>query len=88
MKSSLLTPLTDDQLEVIGILEQALDLARDGKVGTIGVVVCLPEGPSHLIGGTRADWLYIGTGRMMRDILEATDDPVRRRKFRGLIKVS
>jgi hypothetical protein len=88
MKPQLLTPLTDDQLEVIGILEQALELARDGKVDTIGVVVCLPEGPAYLIGGTQAASLYIATGLMRRDILAATEDPARRRKSRGLIKVS
>jgi hypothetical protein len=88
MKSQLLTPLTDDQLEVIGILEQALELARDGKVDTIGVVVCLQEGPAHLIGGTQAASLYIATGRMMRDILECTDNPDRRKRSGKLIKVS
>lgn len=79
---TLLTPLTEDQVEVISILKQALELAQDGKIDTIGIVVCLPEGPAHLIGGTRAAELYIATGRMMREILERTDDPdrVKRRK--------
>lgn len=70
---TLIKPLTDDQKQIIHILEEAVKEAKAGRIHTLGIVACMDKGPAILMGGTRAAELNIGLDKLKRAVLDATD---------------
>jgi hypothetical protein len=66
------TGLTEDQQACVDLLEQALDEARAGKIGTIGIVVCMDGGYASVMAGRKAGDLHLGCADLMDRIKEAT----------------
>lgn len=64
--------LTEDQQACVDLLEQALDEARAGKIGTIGIIACMDGGYASVMAGRRAGDLHLGCADLMDRIKEAT----------------
>jgi hypothetical protein len=78
MKSNnILVPsgLNENQQACVEALEEALELAREGQIETIGIVACLPGGVAPVMGGNRAGDLALGCLKLLRMIDEATSGP-------------
>ena len=72
-------PLTDDQSACVDLLQQALEMAEDGKVDSVCMVVCMTNGWATVMAGRRAGDLNLGCDDIKAKILaEVTSGNVAR----------
>ena len=66
--------LNQDQIEIVDALKEALAMALEGQIHTMGIVLCLEDGSATLMGGRNAAALNIGVDHLKAKILSATFD--------------
>ena len=64
--------LNADQIQIVDALKEALALALEGKIHTMGIVLCFEDGPATLVGGRNAGALNLGIDRLKAEVLAAT----------------
>lgn len=74
-KAPIVKPLTDNQLAVIALLQEALEQAQQGEIHTIGVIACMEGGFGAVMAGSRAGDLHLGCSYLQAKILAAVTDP-------------
>lgn len=67
-------PINEDQVSIVNALKEALALALEGKINTMGIVLCFEDGPATLMGGRNAAALNIGLDHLKAKVLAATFD--------------
>lgn len=77
-KSTLIKPLTEDQQNVVAMLEETLEQAKRGAFDAIAIVVCMQNGYSHAMTGRRASDLFMGAGALQKSILDEVEGGNRR----------
>ena len=73
MKSKLIGvdgQLSSDQVQIVEILKETLAQALEGKITTIGVIVCFEDGFASVMGGRSAGALNMGCDEMKAKILD------------------
>ena len=70
---ALKVPLTEDQKEVINLLKEALAQALEGKITSVGIVVCMSKGYAHVMAGRQASDLNLGCDSMKAAILSRVE---------------
>lgn len=73
--------LSESQEACVEILEQALDLAREGKIEAVAVVTCMKDGFASASAGRRAGDLHLGCADLQRKILDAVTAPKQGRQY-------
>jgi hypothetical protein len=63
--------LTDAQIQIVDILKETLAQALEGKINTIGIIVCFDNGFASVMGGTMAGALNLGCDDLKAKILGA-----------------
>ena len=56
------------------LLQEALDLAKEGKISSIGLIACLRDGFATTLAGKQASELFLACGALQRKILDAVND--------------
>ena len=79
-------PLTENQAACVELIHQALEMAEEGKVESVCMVVCMPNGWATVMAGARAGDLNLGCDDIKAKILaEVTGGNVKPRS--NIIKV-
>lgn len=65
----MITLLDDNQQACVDLLTQALDLAQEGKVTSIAMVVCMDSGWATVMAGNRPGDLNLGLDDLKDKIL-------------------
>lgn len=63
-----------DQAQVIDSLKEALALALEGAVTSVGLIICMKNGYATHLAGRQASDLYMGCGSLQRKILSAVEE--------------
>lgn len=56
------------------LLQEALELAKEGKISSIGLIACLRDGFATVMAGKQASELFLASGALQRKILDAVND--------------
>ena len=65
-------PLTEDQIQIVDVLKEALAEALKGQIHTMGIVLCFGDGPATRVAGRNAAALNIGLDHLKMQVLQAT----------------
>jgi len=68
--------LDEEQQDCVEKLKEALAEAERGQVSAVAIVVCMPNGYAHLVGGRNAGQLNLGLDSCKRAILDNLEKPV------------
>lgn len=66
------TPLTDEQLAIIDLLNEALEQTRAGNITSIGIVACMKGGYASVMAGRQPGDLNLACDDLKWKIREAT----------------
>ena len=86
-KPTILSPvlgLTEVQKECVEVLRQALELAEEGKINTVGVIACMAGGYAAVLGGLMPAELNLGCDDLKKQILQNVHESARKRA--GIIR--
>ena len=76
--------LTDDQKSCVEVLRQALELAEEGKIHSVGVIACMDGGYAAVMGGKSPSDLNMGCDDLKDQILAGVHENARKRA--GIIR--
>lgn len=76
-KPTLVTPLLPHQQNCVEVLQEVLSMAMEGKVNSIGVVVCTVNGFGSLYGGNNAAEINLGLDDLKQRLLAEVKTPRR-----------
>ncbi len=79
-------PLTDDQMACVNLLKEALAVALEGKVNTVGIVACMGDGYAHVMAGKQASNLNLGCDSLKQAILAEVEGGNVRRRATNIIR--
>jgi hypothetical protein len=65
--------LNEGQRACIELLEETLDVAQEGKVFALGIVVCMDGGYATVMAGRNAGDLNLGCDSLKRKIIDAIE---------------
>ena len=83
MKSKLIgTPLNEDQVGIVDALKEALALALEGKIRTVGILVCFEEGFASGMAGRDAGALNLAADDLKYKIHKAVTEGSSERQSR------
>ncbi len=71
-------PLTEGQEACVELLEEALEQARQGRIYSVGVVVCMETGYATVMAGPHAADLNMGCDSLKKRILDAVEEIIPR----------
>lgn len=81
-KPTILAPhlsLTAVQKECVEVLRQALELAEEGQIHSVGVIACMEGGYAAVMGGKSPSDLNLGCDDLKDQILQGVHESARRR---------
>jgi hypothetical protein len=62
-----------DETACRDVLREAIELAEEGKIKSVGVVVCFEDGVATVMAGKRAGDLFLGAACLQNKIREAVE---------------
>jgi hypothetical protein len=65
--------LTPEQEDIVKALEDALELAKEGRIHTVGIICCMDKGPAFGMAGTAASHLNLGLDLMKAEIMRRAE---------------
>jgi hypothetical protein len=68
-----LKQLGTDETACRDMLREALELAEEGKIKSVGVIVCFEDGLATVMAGKRAGDLFLGAACLQNKIREAVE---------------
>ena len=78
--------LSTDQMDVIEVLGEALQQAKEGNIDAVAIIACMKGGYAPVMAGKRAGDLMLGTVRLQRMIDEATQNGAQTQAISRIVK--
>lgn len=62
-----------EQQAIVTALEEVIELAKEGRIHTVGIIACMDKGPAIMMQGSAASHLNLGLDKMKAEILRRTE---------------
>lgn len=79
--------LGESEQACVELLQETLDLALEGKIASVGIVVCMDGGYASVMAGSKAADLNLGVDSLKRKIIDAVEQGNVKRRSGGIMRV-
>ena len=76
----------ENEQACVALLEEALEMARLGKVKSIGIIVCMESSLATVMAGPHAGDLYLGASNLQAKIHAAVFEDGNVKKRSGIVR--